>query len=118
MNYKIKKLKNKIAYIHLEGRLIAEFQTVSITDELDALLEENYRNLIFDLSGLEYMSSSGLGFFLKWLTKMRKHDGEVVLCSLNNMLKSLLVTTKLVSFFAICENKDDALVYLEKEKSH
>lgn len=117
MNFKIEKKKNKTVVIKPEGRLVGDFQTVEWSDHIDELLEDRYRHFIFNLSGLEYMNSSGLNFFLKTLTKVRKSDGEVLLCSLNELLLNLMVTTKLNSFFTITATEKLAFEFLEKEKA-
>ena len=117
MKFEIEKIKNKTAIISLAGRLVGEFQTVSLTEEIDELIEENVNQIVFDLSALDYINSTGLGFFLKSLTKVRRQDGEIILCSLNALLETLLVTTKLSSFFTICKNKDEAIIYLSKQKA-
>ncbi len=116
MEYKIQKKKNHTLVIQLDGRLVGEFQTIALNDELKDLIEDKYYRIIFDMSELEYINSTGLNFFLKVLTKVRKFDGEVVMCSLNKLLLELMVTTKLNSFFTICENVEDAMEHLEKEK--
>lgn len=116
MNFTIDKQDNTII-VRPEGRLIGEFQTIELQDRIEEYLEEKHNHLIFDLSKLEYINSTGLNFFLKILTKMRKHDGEVVLCSLNTLLQNLLVTTKLSSFFTISDNLEAALAELKKEKA-
>ncbi len=117
MKYSIDKKKNHTIVVKPDGRLVGEFQTLQLNDELDELIEDKYYRVVFDMSELEYINSTGLNFFLKILTKVRKCDGEVVLCSLNELLKTLMVTTKLNSFFTICDNVKDALEHLEKEKS-
>lgn len=117
MNYKIEKKKNHSLIIHLTGRLVGEFQTIQLNDEIEELIGKKYYHIIFDLSELEFINSSGLSFFLKTLTRVRKMNGEVILCSLNTLLKNLMVTTKLTSFFTICETVTDAVEHLEKEKS-
>lgn len=116
MEYKIQKKKNHTLVIQLDGRLVGEFQTIALNDELKDLIEDKYYRIIFGMSELEYINSTGLNFFLKVLTKVRKFDGEVVMCSLNKLLLELMVTTKLNSFFTICENVEDAMEHLEKEK--
>ncbi len=117
MTYKIEKKKNHSLIIHLSGRLIGEFQTIQLNDDIEALIEKKYYHIIIDLSELEFINSSGLTFLLKTLTRVRKFNGEVILCSLNNLLKNLMVTTKLTSFFSICENLEEAVAHLEQEKS-
>lgn len=116
MEFKIQKKKNHTLVIQLDGRLVGEFQTIALNDELKDLIEDKYYRIIFDMSELEYINSTGLNFFLKVLTKVRKFDGEVVMCSLNKLLLELMVTTKLNSFFTIVDNVDEALEHFEKEK--
>lgn len=116
MEFKIEKKKHHTLVIHLDGRLVGEFQTIALNDELKDLLDEKYYRIVFDMSELEYINSTGLNFFLKILTTVRKSDGEVVMCSLNKLLLELMVTTKLNSFFTICDNVEEALEHLEKEK--
>jgi len=116
MEFNIQKKKSHTLVIKLDGRLVGEFQTITLNDELKDLNEDKYYRIIFDMSELEYINSTGLNFFLKVLTKVRKFDGEVVMCSLNKLLLELMVTTKLNSFFTICENVEEALEHLEKEK--
>lgn len=117
MKYKITRKKNHLLIIQLSGRLVGEFQTVQLNDEIEELIEKKYYHIIFDLSDLEFINSSGLTFFLKSLTRVRKFNGEVILCRVNDLLKNLMVTTKLNSFFTICNNLEEAEAHLEKEKS-
>ncbi|MFI5170910.1 MAG: STAS domain-containing protein [Chitinophagales bacterium] len=117
MEYTIDKKKNHTIVVKLDGRLVGEFQTIQLSEALDELIEEKYYRIVFDMTELEYINSTGLNFFLKILTKVRKFDGEVVVCSLNKLLKTLMVTTKLNSFFTICYDVADALGHLEKEKT-
>lgn len=117
MEYTIQKELSSIATIKLDGRLVGEFQTIRLNDQVEELLEDGFNCIILDLSELEYINSSGLNFFLKVLTKVRRTDGEVVLCSLNTLLFDLMVTTKLNLFFTICESRDAAMEHFTKENS-
>ena len=114
MEYKVERKEDGVAIIGLSGRIIGEFQLVPLKEEINELIEEEYFHLIFDLSELEFINSSGLSFFLKTLTLVRSHDGEVVLYSLNTVLNDLMVTTKLNSFFLIEETEAAALDYLKR----
>jgi anti-anti-sigma factor len=103
-----------IAIIYLKGRIIGEYQLVDLHDEISELMEQEVSNIIFDLSELDFMSSAGLSFFLKTLTRIRQIDGEVILVALNRLLKELLVTTKLTSFFVMEPTIQEALNYLKE----
>ncbi|MFN3939727.1 MAG: STAS domain-containing protein [Chitinophagales bacterium] len=115
MEYTIEKKQAPIALIALKGRLIGDYQVVDLKDDIDELIGEGYVFLIFELSHLEFINSTGLNFFLKVLTKVRRHDGEVVLTNLNETLNSLMVITKLNSFFVIENSGADPFLYF-KEK--
>ena len=114
MEYKIDVREQGIAIIFLKGRIVGEYQLVDLLDEVDELFEQDCRHIIFNLSDLEYISSAGLSFFLKTLTRVRQKDGEVILVALNELLNSLLVTTKLNAFFIMERTEEDALHYLKE----
>jgi len=117
MEYKIEQQKHNTLVVKLEGRMIGEYQTIDLAEILDEHIEDGFIHIVFDLGNLAFINSSGLNFLLKTLTKVRRLDGEVVLCDLNDLLKTLMVTTKLNSFFTISDNLGDALLHLEREKA-
>lgn len=117
MEYKIEKQENFTLIVQLTGRMVGEYQTVDLAELLEEHIEDGYTAIVFDLEQLEFINSSGLNFLLKTLTKVRRLDGEVVLCAMNDLLKTLIVTTKLNSFFTISDNLDEALDYLAREKA-
>ncbi len=116
MEFTIEKKPDNIAVITLKGRIIAEYETIPVAEQIEDLEEDGFSKLIFDLGKLEYMNSTGLNFFLKTLTRARRMDGEVVICSLNHLLETLLVTTKLNAFFTITPDLQSAFAYFEKER--
>lgn len=115
MEFTIEKRADQIVLISLKGRLIAEYETLPLAEQIEDLEEEGFTRWIFNLEHLEYMNSTGLNFLLKILTRARRMDGEVVLCALNNLLETLIVTTKLNAFFTITPDIESALQYFEKE---
>lgn len=116
MEYNIEKKNETTMVVKLTGRMIGEYQTIQLAEQLEEDIEDGFANIIFDLSALEFINSSGLNFLLKILTKVRRVDGEVVLCGMQDHLKTLMVTTKLTSFFTIADTVSDALGNFETEK--
>ena len=117
MEFTIEKKSEQILVVHLKGRIMGEYATIPLSEQLDDYIEDAFTRIVLDLRALEFMNSSGLNFFLKLLTKVRRLDGEVVICSMNDLLETLMVTTKLNSFFTICPDLDAALDHLAKEKA-
>lgn len=114
MEYQIRQKENGVAVIALKGRIIGDFQLVDIKEDIEQLVEDDCIHLLFDLSDLEFMNSSGLNFLLRTLTGVRNRDGEVILFNLNTTLLDLMVTTKLNSFFIIEDSEEAAQDYLKE----
>ncbi|MFT7590009.1 MAG: anti-sigma B factor antagonist [Limisphaerales bacterium] len=107
MEYDIQKA-DELIILSLRGRLLGEHQTIGISEEIDEQISLGVINIIVDLTALEFINSTGLNFLLTLLTKVRKADGEVVLCNMNTLLRTLMITTKLNSFFTITDDMNNA----------
>ncbi len=117
MEFTIHKVNNNTAVIYFTGSISGDYQIIQLNDEFDFLSDEGFSNFVFELSHLKYLNSSGLNFFLRLLTKVRKDDGEIILSALHRELHKLLVTTKLNSFFTITDTVQQGLDHLAKEKA-
>ncbi len=86
--------ENGIIQIIIKGRLDAE--TAPQADRLikEAVGEENIR-LLFDLCGLEYISSAGLRLIFQTAKDVYEKGGQIVLCCSNENVRRLLESGKL-----------------------
>ena len=66
-----------------------------------------------DVSKLEYITSSGLNFFIRSLTRIRNVGGEIILCGVQGNVEKLLKISKLNEIFTICPTIADGLVRVE-----
>ncbi|MBQ6383610.1 MAG: STAS domain-containing protein [Clostridia bacterium] len=76
--------------VELEGRL-----DTTTSPELDAFLDKYYpiiNELIFDLKGLDYLSSSGLRVFLK-AQKAMMNKGGVLIRNANRLVMGVFSVT-------------------------
>jgi anti-sigma B factor antagonist len=115
MEYTIQKVDD-VLLLSLKGRLLGEHQTLSLLDEIDEEIATGYVHVAVVMEELDYINSTGLSFLLTLLTRVRKHDGEVVLCCLNDNLQQLMITTKLQAFFRIEKDRASALAHFETEE--
>jgi anti-sigma B factor antagonist len=116
MEYSIQKLED-VLLLSLKGRLLGEHQTISLLEELDEEIATGYVHVAVIMEELDYINSTGLSFLLTLLTRVRKQDGEVVLCCLNDNMQQLMITTKLQAFFRIEKDRASALAHFETEES-
>jgi anti-sigma B factor antagonist len=94
------------------ARLIGSAGMLVSTDLEDALLELVGRQpplLILDLSGLEFISSVGLGGIVAAHLRSRHHGGAIYLVAPTADIHDLLATTRLTSIFPIFDTIDQAL---------
>jgi anti-sigma B factor antagonist len=115
-NYSIKKEKNSILIIRLSGRLIEKNQATELLDEIESKDGETL-NLVIDLAELAYMNSTGLNVLITLLTRARKSGGEAIWANEPDIIKKLLVITKLNQIFVLAETVESALEQLSARKN-
>ncbi len=112
-SYKVKKENDSILVISMTGRLIEKNQAIALINEIDELGDEALK-LVIDLSEMQYMNSSGLNVLITLLTKARKTGGEAIIANEPDIIKKLLVITKLNQVFTVAESTEKALEELRK----
>jgi anti-anti-sigma factor len=71
--------------------------------------------LIVDLTGVEYMSSAGLGALFALRKHLKDQDGEMVLCSPNPTISRLLETVNLPKLIPVVTDIAAARVFLDQQ---
>jgi len=94
----------KANYLHLEGDLIGDEVGPKFVEVVSDAIEEGVRTFVIDLTGVRYISSSGIGLLITMLTKMRNVGGEVYLTSPSEHVKKLLIITKLNQIFSVFDS--------------
>ncbi len=72
--------------------LIGEFDTVATTtmsEELNRVINLTSQQLVIDCTDLEYISSSGLRFFMQLKKSSEQHGGSIVLRHLNEDVEDI-----------------------------
>jgi anti-sigma B factor antagonist len=67
------------------------------------------KNMIFDFKDLEYISSAGLRVILKATKEMKRTNGQLVLCCMQDYVKEVFEIAGFDTFLSIKETFDDAL---------
>ncbi len=82
--------------------------------ELQGLIDEGRVRLVFDLSGVGFVDSSGLSVLVTALKKARSGGGDVALVGLTDSVRSLIELTRLQSAFSMFDDVDTAVAELAK----
>ncbi|MBT8371890.1 MAG: STAS domain-containing protein [Deltaproteobacteria bacterium] len=103
--------KNGIVSIIIKGRLEADS-----SPEAEKVVREVLRGpttrLLFNLSGLEYLSSAGLRVVLTAAKEMKRRDGKIVLCSLNEFVKEIFEVSGFQSLIPITDSVESGVELL------
>jgi anti-anti-sigma factor len=107
MNIEVNK-DGSINVVKIDGRLdttnYSELET-----QLSSLLEKNEVNILLNLGGLEYVSSSGLRIFLMFLKKIKAVNGRFMLCGMSKDILEIFEISGFVNIFEIFDDQESAL---------
>ncbi len=81
--------KNNL-YIGLSDEL-DQGSVASVRSEIDTLIgKKNFRNVIFDMSKLTFMDSTGIGMFLSVYKRLKKNNVPVYLTAPNKQIDKII----------------------------
>jgi len=72
-------------------------------------LEGQTTRVLFNLASLEYLSSAGLRVLLGAAKEMRRKDGKIVLCALNEFVKEIFEVSGFQSLIPIAESVESGI---------
>lgn len=86
--------------IKIKGRLDAATAPVA-ADEINEILDNDCTRILFNLNEMEYMSSGGLRVILGVAKELKRREGKIVLCCLNQFVKEIFVVSGFESLIPI-----------------
>ena len=78
-------------------------------EEVESMVDSGLRKIVVDCAQLTYISSFGLGVLLQLHRRMKKHNGDVKLCNVHNVVLDVLRLTRLQTIFGIYDDLSKAL---------
>ena len=105
------KEENGIVFIAIKGRLDAE-SSPEAEKVVKDVLEGQTSRLLFNLGALEYLSSAGLRVLLSASKEMRRKEGKIVLCALNEFVKEIFEVSGFQSLIPIADSVDSGIEVL------
>jgi anti-sigma B factor antagonist len=103
-----KSTNGDVAILKLDGRLDLE-SSGSLKSATSELIEDKFNKLVFDLRGIDFINSSGLGALVSILKNVRTHNGSLKLTGLAPYVKEVFDITQLSNIFEIYPDELRAL---------
>ena len=80
----------------------------SLRDQLRLISDREPASVIFDLSALTHLDSSGVGTLVEFKRNVDAYGGEIILAGLQPVVRGVFELTKLDRFFAIVADTKQA----------
>lgn len=103
-----KEQKGTALIVRISGRLDI-LNSKELGNELQSMIDAGHHYLALDLSGLEYVSSSGLRVLLQARKTLKPLGGTVVLCAMTDFVRKVIDTTGFASIFKAFPTVEEAL---------
>src|SRR5689334_15127530 len=101
MAVETKQLDNGVAVITISGRLALGGETEKLDAAVTKLLTQDHKTIVLDISGLDYVDSSGVGMLVSCLTKLKKSGGEMKVAGANPRIRRIFSMTGVESMMSL-----------------
>jgi anti-sigma B factor antagonist len=105
-------IQNSTSIIKLRGKLMLGEEYAQLATLVPQLLENGRRNLIFDLSGVTHIDSTGIGQFIDTYSRLGRVGGQMRLACATGAVRDSFRVTRLDTvfpFYATVESACDGL---------
>ena len=96
------------AVISLEGSVMRGPEGERIESVLNELLSRGFLNIIFDLSGVKRIDSTGIGRFIYSLNKVEEKGGKLRMAGAQGYVRECFRVTRLDTIFQFCPTVEEA----------
>ncbi len=104
-----------VTVVYLHGRFDVSLTEKVEKDILRLVDDDHTSDFIFNLRGVEYLSSSGIGLFVSVMVKLKKRGKKLVLCELNSSVKKIMDLVEMSSLFNIFKSEAESHEFLKRQ---
>lgn len=104
--------KDGIHFITVNGEIDAG-SSIYLDNALKEALDNGEKKIVTDLSGLDYISSAGLGVFISHLDEFKLHNIDLALYGINETVKQVFDILGLEKLLTIENTKEEAIKSLD-----
>lgn len=111
LSFELKSAEKDYSMLSLKGDL--DMWTLPAAKErVQSLIDQNKVKVILDLESMNYIDSSGLGFFIGTLKKLRDKGGDLILINLNAYIYGIFKLIQLQHIIKTFDTYEEAKKHL------
>ncbi len=97
-----------VSLVDVSGRLTS-FETGALRDSITGLLKQGHKDIILNLTALQYLDSSGIGELARVYVSVVKQSGQMKVIGLSSKIEEVLKITHLYQVFPEFPDEEAAL---------
>jgi anti-sigma B factor antagonist len=101
-------VENGIVIMDVSGKIMGGEETTMFHGKLHEYIDQNKKNIVVDLSKVDWVNSVGLGMLISALTTVKNSGGRLVLANITK-IESILTITRLITVFEHYDSRAEAL---------
>jgi anti-sigma B factor antagonist len=109
MEFTKTQIRPGVVVIEMTGSIRMGPNCQQIEHALDELIRRHETSAVFDLSGVSFIDSSGVGTIVRCLTKLKKLGGTLRLTGVGGMVEGVLKLTQIDKVIEIYPTAPEAL---------
>jgi len=91
------------------GRVIDNNNAHEMVDTISTAQKKGYKNIILDMSQMEFISSAGVGSILGTIESSREAGGDIIICNASDNILHIFRVLDLTDYLTIKNNTAEAL---------
>ena len=102
-------LKGDVMVLDLSGKIMGGPDHDRFKEEINDLIENGYKDVILDFSGVPWINSTGLGILISGYHSLKNAEGSMKICSVKERVLSIFYISQLEKIFDVYETREKAL---------
>jgi anti-sigma B factor antagonist len=105
-------LRPGVVVIRLTGKLVMGPDSASLESLVNARLDAGARHIVFDLSNLKQIDSTGIGRFISTFNRLMQVGGTLGMAAATNTVRQGFRVTRLDTVFKFYDTRDAAIAVI------
>ena len=89
-----KQMEPDVTVLEFKGKITMGLEGQHVETLVDELLRQHKKRLVFDMSGVEYVDSTGMGVIVSCFSKTSRAGGMLRVAGLNDRVRQLFKITR------------------------
>jgi len=101
--------QGEVMVLELSGKIMGGSDHEKFKAEIHGILDEGFRKVVLDFSGVPWINSTGLGILISGFHSIKAAEGNMKICSVKERVLSIFYISQLENIFEVFPTREEAL---------